>query len=120
MPECILLTVIRFRWIECQLETLRGCRNIEDLENSLTELPNDLDITYDRILSNINKNDQKQAQCVLKLMAVTCRPLTLDEVSEALTVDFEKEIINHKKKMWDPSVILEICPSLIELAGYVI
>jgi hypothetical protein len=75
-----------------------------------------LDLTYDRILDNIDGKDRKRAQCVLQLMVVACRPLTLDEMSEALTVDFEKETINHKKKIRDPTDILEICSSLIELA----
>ena len=120
MPGCISLIVTRFRWIECQLETLRGCRNPEDVEKALKTLPKDLDITYDRILDNIvDENDRERAKCVLQLMAVACRPLTIEEVNEALIVDFEGEIINHKRKMWDPSVILEICSSLIELAGCV-
>jgi ankyrin repeat domain-containing protein 50 len=98
---------------------LKGCRTIEDLENALTELPKDLDITYDRILNNIDEKDRKRAQCVLQLMAVACRPLTIDEASEALTVDIERENINYKRRMRDPSAILEICSSLIELAGCV-
>ena len=70
-----------------------------------------LTISMKRIESGLN------ASC--NLMAVACRPLTIDEVSEALTVDFEGENINHKRRMRDPSEILEICSSLIELAGYV-
>ena len=98
------------------MATLRGCRTIEDLENVLDDLPKDLDVTYDRILDNIDGKDRERARCVLQLMVVACRPLTLDEMSEALTVDFEEETINHKKKLRDPSDILDICSSLIGLA----
>jgi len=111
--------VIRFRWVECQLTTLRRCRDIEDRENALTELPESLDATYDRILNNIREGkDQKRARCALQLIAVAYRPLTIQEISEALIVDCEEETINYKRRMRDPFGILEICSSLLELSGY--
>jgi hypothetical protein len=99
--------------------TLRGCRDIEDLETALHGLPESLDATYDRILNNIRgEKDRKRAKCVLQLIAVAYRPLTVHEVGEALTVDCEEETINPKRRMRDPSAILEICSGLLELTGY--
>lgn len=117
MSQRVLLIVIRFRWVECQLKTLRDCRDIEDVEIALTRLPKDLDSTYDRILNNIVvEKDRARARSILRLIAVAYRPLTLDEVTEALTVDCEKENINDKRKLRNSSAILTICPSLIELS----
>ena len=109
--------IIRFRWVECQLKTLKGCRDIEDIEDTLNDLPVDLDATYNRILNNIVKDkDRKRAQCVLRLMAVAYRPFTVAEMNEALIVDCEQEKINPKRRMRDPSAILDICSGLIELS----
>lgn len=85
----------------------------------MTELPETLDATYDRMLQKIHgEKDRKRAKCALQLVAVAYRPLTLDEINEALTVDCEGEIINRKRRMRDPFGILEICSGLIELYTY--
>src|SRR5437667_10514282 len=97
MPRCnTLLIGPRFRWVECQLNALRVCRNVEDVENALTDLPPDLDITYDRILNNVvHENERKRARCILQLITVSVRFLTVEEMNEALIVDCDKENINH-------------------------
>lgn len=96
--------------------TLRACKDIEDLETALKELPESLDATYDRILTNIRgEKDRKRAKYALQLIAVAHRPLTVYEVNEALTVDCEEEMINPKRRMRDPHAILEICSGLLEL-----
>ena len=109
----------RFRWVECQLETLRRCRDIEDVESALNGLPKDLDATYERIPNNItDPKDRKRAQNVLRILAVACRPLTIDEMNAVLMVDCENGNINPKRKMRDSFAILDICSSLIELSEY--
>ena len=107
--------VIRFKWVDCQMTALKKCRTIEDIEIALRELPEDLDATYDRILNNIrDANDRKRAKAILQLIAVACRPLTIEEVSETLTVDCESQTINVKRKMRNPLEIIEICSSNLE------
>jgi ankyrin repeat domain-containing protein 50 len=113
------LIALRFRWVECQLMALRRRRDIEDLETALTELPETLDAMYDRMFQNIRgEKDRKRAKCALQLVVVAYRPLTLNEINEALTIDCEGEIINRKRRMRDPFGILEICSGLIERYTY--
>lgn len=120
MPQSSSLTNIRFRWVDCQLEALRECVDREDVMNTLTSLPEDLDATYDRILNNIRgEKNRTIVKCVLKLIAVACRPMNIEEMGEAVIVDCEKEIINENRRMKNPSTILKICSSLIELSEYV-
>ena len=111
--------VVRFKWVDCQMMALKKCRTIEDIEFALTELPEDLDATYDRILNNIHDaNDRKRAKAILQFIAVACRPLYIEEVSETLTVDCESQTINVKRRMRNPLEIIEICSSLLELEEY--
>jgi hypothetical protein len=108
---------VRFRWVECQLATLKCCRDIEDIETALNDLPESLDSTYERILNSIRKGkDRQRAKCILQFIAVSHRPLTVAEVSEALTVDCEEKNINYKRRMRDPLAILEICSGLLVLS----
>jgi len=83
---------------------------------TLAELPKDLDATYDRILMNIREKDREIARTVLRLIAVAYRPLTIEEMNEALTIDCEKEDINMNKKLKNASAALKICSNLVELS----
>jgi hypothetical protein len=88
---------------------------VKAIKDVLCRLPEDLDATYDRILNDIPKEDQEQAHRILQLLASSYRVLTVDEVAEALTINCEEEKIDRESKLRDPSEILEICPSLIEM-----
>src|SRR5208283_1737115 len=104
----------RFRWIECQLDTLRNCRRPKDVKKSLKELPQTLDKTYDRILENIPCRDRNDVYSVIQLLAVSCRPLTIDEVAEALAIDSETETFDREESgFMNKYDILKICTSLV-------
>jgi predicted transcriptional regulator len=103
-----------FKWVECQLKALRKCRNIRAVKIALTQLPKTLDETYERILGSIDEDDQKMAHCVLQLLAVSERPLSLSEVVAAITVDCENKVIDTDQQLLKPLDILDICSSLVE------
>ena len=107
----------RFRWIECQLDTLRNCRRQKDVKKSLKELPQTLDKTYDRILENIPYEDRKNVYSVIQMLTVFCHPLISDEVAEALAVDYEIEMFDREEDgLMNKYDILKICTSLITLS----
>ena len=54
----------------------------------LAELPETLDETYERILSEIPKSNQVHAHRLLQCLTVAVRPLCVDELAEVLAVDF--------------------------------
>jgi hypothetical protein len=54
-----------FRWIQCQLDTLRKIRTPQALKYALEVLPAGLDETYDRILSSINEEDHEYVLRIL-------------------------------------------------------
>jgi len=103
--------------VECQLKLLRSCRDPKDIKKALYELPGELNAMYDRILGKIDKTDRWRARCVLRLIAVACRPLTIDEMREALTVDLKNERIDPERRMMEPLDIVKICSTIIELNG---
>jgi hypothetical protein len=76
-----------FRWVKCQLDTLRKLRERtteEDIDKALRELPKDLDETYSRMLLEIdNSRFADEARAVLKWLAISKRPLKLGEAAEA-------------------------------------
>lgn len=109
--------MIRFRWVECQFDTLRKCITNNAVRKALKELPLTLDKTYDPILCSIPQDYHREAQCVMQLLAFSYRPLTLDEVAEAIAVNCDDECFDPEDRLPDQYDILEICSSLVTLAA---
>jgi hypothetical protein len=111
----VKLTLFRFRWVECQLNTLRECPpTLIEIRRTLAELPETLDDTYARILEKIPKRCRNIAHCTLQLLAVSHRPLTVEEVAEATAVDYENERFDPVlHRPWDPLYILKLCSGMV-------
>ena len=89
-----------------------------DIRKALKQLPKTLDETYDRILSNIADEDRRDAYSAMQLLVISFRPLTIDEVAEAIAVDCENDIFEPEDhRLGDVYDLLTICSSLITLSG---
>jgi len=84
----VLILLRRFRWVYCQLETLRHCLP-PSIRGVLDELPDTLDETYERVLRDINKANREHALRLLHCLTVAMRPLRVEELAEVLAVDFD-------------------------------
>ena len=107
----------RFRWVFCQLETLRQCLPAS-VRPILAELPETLDATYERILSDIPKSNRVHAHRLLQCLTVAFRPLQVKELAEVLAVDFMPMGGTPKLKedlRWEDQeqAVLTACSSLI-------
>ena len=78
----------RFRWVVCQLETLRRSAQ-RNLRGILEKLPKTLDETYERVLKDINEDNRDHARRLLHCLAVAIRPLRVEELAEILAFDFD-------------------------------
>ena len=108
----------RFRWVFCQLETLRQCLP-QSVLRTLNELPESLDDTYERLMTNITRANQAHAYRMLQCLTVAIRPLTVAELAELLAFDFdvaEGEMPKLKPNWrWEDheQAILSTCSSLV-------
>jgi ankyrin repeat protein len=104
----------------CQLETLRYAVQ-PDVLDILDRLPKTLDETYERLLKNINENNRRHARYLLHCLAVSVRPLRVEELAEILTFDFnvaEGAIPRYRpdrRPNNQEAAILSICPNLITI-----
>ncbi|KAI9443989.1 hypothetical protein H4582DRAFT_1872066, partial [Lactarius indigo] len=107
-----------FRWVFCQLETLRNCLP-QNVRSVLKELPKSLDETYERMLKEIGKTNPRQAHRLLQCLTVATRPLRVEELAEVLALDFDgaKDGIPalNKDWRWDDGQqgVLSTCSGLI-------
>jgi ankyrin repeat protein len=112
----------RFRWVVCQLETLR--RSVQrNLRGVLEKLPKTLDETYERVLKDINEDNRGHARRLLHCLAVAIRPLRVEELAEILAFDFndvqEGAPKFHAGWRWKDheEAVLSTCSSLITVVN---
>ncbi|KAF8264625.1 hypothetical protein EI94DRAFT_1738001 [Lactarius quietus] len=110
-----------FRWVFCQLESLRHCFP-SNLRHFLNELPDTLDDTYERILRSINKAQKEDARRLLQCLTVAARPLRVEELAELLAFDFQatnERGIPTLMENWrwsdQEGAVLSTCSSLIAI-----
>ncbi|KAH8992292.1 hypothetical protein EDB86DRAFT_2830527 [Lactarius hatsudake] len=107
-----------FRWVFCQLETLRQCLP-QSVRRTLNELPESLDGTYERVMMEIKKTNQAHAYRLLQCLTVAVRPLSVAELAELLAFDFDaaKGGIPELNSNWrwedHEQAVLSTCSSLI-------
>ncbi|KAI9443865.1 hypothetical protein H4582DRAFT_2125881 [Lactarius indigo] len=109
-----------FRWVFCQLETLRHCLP-QNVPHILRQLPATLDETYARVLKEIGTTNQLYAHRLLQCLTVTKRPLRVEELAEILALDFSgEEAIPELKENWrwkdQQDAVLSTCSSLISVS----
>ena len=104
----------------CQLETLR--RVVQpNVRRILEKLPKTLDETYERVLKNINENNRTHARHLLHCLAVSVRPLRVEELAEILTFDFDTTkgsiptFHPDRRPNKQEAAVLSICSSLITI-----
>ena len=81
-----------FLWVALMLKELESRSTIDEIENALSSLPDGLNEVYERILIRLHntlKPSRKTFCCrLLKWITLAKRPLRLDEVGEALKLEY--------------------------------
>jgi ankyrin repeat protein len=102
----------------CQLELIRNLMQAGAVRKTLKNLPKTLEETYDRILQSIPEDRWEMARAALVLLAYSLRPLTLQELAEAMVVDVEEQCFDPKEhRLNDQRDLLEICSSLVTVSS---
>ena len=107
----------RFRWVYCQLDTLRRCMP-SSIRKALNELPITLDDTYERILRDIPKRNSNHARRLFQCIVAAIRPLRVEELAEIIAIEFDPNVANLVER-WRPTnpeeAVLAACSSLITI-----
>src|SRR6266852_333317 len=106
----------RFRWVVCQVDRLRRTLPPSILR-VLNDLPKTLDETYSRTLLGIDEEKREYAQRLFRCLAVSIRPLRVEELAEILAVQFDEVESPTFNADWRPEyaeeAVLTVCSSLI-------
>ena len=107
---------IRFLWVTFQLESI--CLEITDegILKALEDLPKDLPTTYRRILCrlrNSESTDPAMGKKVFEIVSAARRPLTLEELREAISIEPGNQTWNTARIVNDVRKLLGCCGSLV-------
>lgn len=69
----VYLIPCRFRWVYCQLDTLKSCRRVADVRDKLKKLPRDLEDTYVQMLAAIPEDYREDAHNALRWLVFSGR-----------------------------------------------
>ena len=106
-----------FRWVECQLDAIRGCLKPDQLQRKLTSLPKTLDETYARILNNVDEEFVEDVRRVLCCLIYSYYPVAVEELAEIVAVDAEGEdYYDDRNCLNEPRDILTVCSGLVTTA----
>ena len=94
--------------MDAQIAQLTRYRTISSVKHALSQLPPSLDGTYTRILESIPEEYQREVFHALQLLVVSYRALALDEVAEAIVIDYENEKVSPEDRFRDSHDIIEI------------
>ena len=106
-----------FLWVALQIETLCSMTTDEAIRQALADLPRDLSETFARILSRCGhlSPDKSHQKTILELITVARRPLTAEELREALSVIPGDPTWNPSRLLNNIYGILACCGSLLIL-----
>ena len=111
-----------FRWVFCQLEVLQHFP-AATIQQAIDQLPESLDETYVRVLSQIPRVDQAHAHRILECLMMAVRPLPLEELAEWLADEFEASPggIPEYRATWSlddqTRALLSTCSSLVTIVN---
>ncbi|KAI1123338.1 hypothetical protein F5Y10DRAFT_286285 [Nemania abortiva] len=99
-----------FLWVVLQIDTICEQKTDSKIREALDHLPKDLPETFARILSSAKKSEPLFQERLLKLLLAAVRPLTIDELREALSV-------TPFLLLWDPSNLINDIHAILSAGG---
>ena len=106
----------RFLWVAFQIDSICAQNTDHDIIKSLQDLPKGLPATFRRILRRLQHSafaDPDLGRKIFEIVAAAQRPLTLDELGEALSITPGDTVWDINKSINDIMRSLESCGSFI-------
>ena len=102
-----------FLWTALQIDSLCYMKTDDTIRQALRDLPKDLSETFSRILSRSRDLGEPYQKRILEVVTAAQRPLTAEELREALSVVPGDATWNPAKALNDVSSVLTCCGSLL-------
>ena len=107
---------IRFLWVTFQIESICRENTDEGILKALEDLPKDLPTTYRRMLRRLHNSESTEPSMgkkVFEIVSAARRPLTLEELREAVSIEPGSRYWNTTRMVNDAVKLLGCCGSLV-------
>ena len=112
--KSLLLTAARFLWVHFQLRTICAQKSDANIIAALDNLPRDLPQTFERMLSGITETDDIDiCKRIFLWVATVKRPLTLEELREAIGIEPLQQSWDSRRFVNDMKQAVASCGNLI-------
>ncbi len=102
-----------FRWVDCQIESLRSCLTRAMVKKALKKLPRSLDETYERILRRVDPEHHNYVIRLLQWLCLADGPIEYESLRHALAVSPGESAAEELK--YDPEDCFESFEDIISL-----
>ena len=103
----------RFLWVAFQIQDLCEQQSDEEIVNALNDLPKSLPEVFNRIIHRLRNSNPKRAQRIFKWIATARRPLTLEELREAICIEPGQTDLKVERLVNNMYHALACCGSLV-------
>ncbi|KIK54248.1 hypothetical protein GYMLUDRAFT_916418 [Collybiopsis luxurians FD-317 M1] len=88
----------QFRWVDCQLRTLKICGSPRVVRKALRNLPKDLIETYSQAMLRTweREENREDAHHLLLWLTYAFEPLTVRKIADIMTIDLENNCVDGK------------------------
>ncbi|OBT64449.1 hypothetical protein VE03_05766 [Pseudogymnoascus sp. 23342-1-I1] len=104
-----------FLWVALQIISLCDMKTDDAIRQALTDLPKDLSETFSRILRKSEGSGKTYQRRTLELVTIAHRPLTAEELRDALSVVPGNAVWNWSRRINDVNLVLTCCGSLLTI-----
>uniref|UniRef100_A0A8H7K4T2 Prion-inhibition and propagation HeLo domain-containing protein n=1 Tax=Bionectria ochroleuca TaxID=29856 RepID=A0A8H7K4T2_BIOOC len=113
----------QFLWLKLQESSLRKGLNKKQLQNVIQNTPPGLEYIYDKNwhrITSLQPDDQNRAICILQWLVFALRPLTVQEITEAVVIMESGELLSEDlpdeiDDDYIESEIIGLCGTLLEI-----
>ncbi len=107
---------VRFLWVALQIHDICALTCDEDIRDALKKLPKDLPETYDRALYRVVREQKAHvAEKVYRWIAVVQRPLSLEELREAIAVEPKQTSLRRDRLVNNMNQLVAWCGNLVTI-----
>ncbi|RYP11555.1 hypothetical protein DL765_007744 [Monosporascus sp. GIB2] len=123
VTEQLLAEVLRksngiFLWASLILDRLEEVYSLEDMQDIIQQVPSEMDDFYMRIIRSVAESQSRElAKCILKWTTCAARPLSTEELKEAVRADINKTLTVSDDRYWINDIahmVTEFGPNLLD------
>ena len=116
LKQVILTSVIlRFLYARLALDRLSRAKTSKQAKALLHELPVDLATLYKNMLQDVPNDERPMVRRVLIWLANSARPLTVEEMADAIALNPDGHRVNPEDQLIDPDEIIWTCSNFLQV-----